>query len=177
MPLLARKVNGTLWANNADDTLWAEPEFPLALLPELVDRQGGGLSFWQVDGLGHPSLKRIAAALLAVPTTKEITGIEFRLVDKAQVEALGISITQTDGGTKDKGINHLHYEFGDLTGTRAVALLRLMKQKAKIFPGKVTARLIAQGIIRKNIPKDVLTKDFLNALNQQKAVKIILPKK
>lgn len=179
MPLLARRVNGSLWANAADDALWDGPEFPISLLNELVDRHGGGLSVWQVDRVGDPNLKRIVSAIVAGPSSgpgKEIPTIEFRLVEKSQVEALGISVTKSEGNLRDKGINHLHYELGNLTATRAVQLLRLMRRAAKVFPAKVTARLVAQSIIRTHLPADVLSRDFLHALHQRKAVKIVLPK-
>lgn len=129
---------------------------------------------------GDPNLKRIVAASVAGPASasaKEIPTVEFRLVERSQVEALGISITQTSGGLRDDGINGLHYELGNITATRGVQLLKMMRDAAKVFPAKVTTRLIAQSIIRKHLPPEVLSKDFLYALHQKKAVKVVLPKR
>jgi hypothetical protein len=148
-------------------------------MSELVDRHGGGLSVWQVERVGDPILRRIAAAIVANPasSTKEIPKVEFRLVDRAQVEGLGISVTQSDGKLRDTGINGLHYELGSLNATRAIQLLRLMRGTAKVFPAKTIARFIVQSINKNYLPPEVLTKDFLNALHQRRAVKIVLPKK
>lgn len=180
MPLLARRVNGSLWANAADDAVWAGSEYPIALMNELVDRHGGNLSVWQVESASDPNLKRIVAAIVAGPASvsvKEIPTVEFRLVERSQIEALGISVAQTSGGLRDAGINSLHYELGNINSARGVQLLRLMRNTAKVFPAKVTTRLIAQSIIRKHLPAEVLSKDFLYALHQKKAVKVVLPKK
>jgi hypothetical protein len=180
MAFLARKVNGPFWANAADPALWKAPEFPFSLLTDLVDRHGGGVSVWQVDNARDPNLRRIVAALLAGTKSapgNNIPSLEFRLVERAKIAALGIAITQTDGGTRDAAINHLHYELSDLTSTRAVALLRLMRTKVKLVPATEAARFISQSIIQNHLPPEVLSRDFLHQLHQKKAVKIIVPKK
>jgi hypothetical protein len=177
VPLLARRVNGTLWAKATDEALWQGTEFPYYLLPELIEK-GGGLSVWQVASESDAVLQRILAAMLAGTTSapgKDIPSVEFRLVERADVEALGISIKQTDGDVRDEGIKKLHYELIDLNANRAIALLRLMNKNAKIFSAKDAARIVAQSIMSNHLPPEVLSREFLHALNQKGAVRIVVP--
>jgi hypothetical protein len=177
MPLLARQINGPLWAKVADPIYWQKPDFPYQLLTDLVDRGGDGLSFWEIKNKVDPALKRIAAALLAGTAKapgKEIRSVEFRLVDKAKVAALGISIRQTPGDTRDAAVNGLHCELDGLTARQAVALLRLLNQKARTFSASEAARFISESVVRKHLDADVLKKDFLYALHQKKAVKVVI---
>src|ERR1044072_9425837 len=113
MALLARKTRGELWAQRADAELWSPPNFPYELLPDLIDREGGGLSFYEVKSLVDPSLKRVAAALLAGSKArpgKEIQNLEFRFARRQDVEALGIAIQATPGETRDAAVNEMHRE-------------------------------------------------------------------
>jgi hypothetical protein len=181
LPLLAlftgARLNGPLWAKLTDPAFWQKPDFPYPLLTDLIDRSGGGLSFWEVKTAVDPALKRIAAALLAGTDKapgKEIRSLEFRLVNKAKVAALGIKITTSPGDTKDTAINNLHVELDDLTASKAVALLRLMNKKARVFSANESARCVTESLVRKHLHVDVLKKDFLYALHQKAAVRIVI---
>jgi hypothetical protein len=178
MPLLARRVNGNLWAKATDEALWQGSEFPYYLLPELIEK-GDGVSVWQLASESDTALDRILAAMLAGTASvpgKDIPSVEFRLVERTDVEALGISIKQTDGDVRDEGIKKLHYELSDLNASRAIALLRLMKKNAKVFTAKEAARVVAQSIVNKHLPPGVLgARDFLQALHKAGAVQIVVP--
>jgi hypothetical protein len=177
MPLLARQVNGPLWAKLTDPVLWKKPDFPYQLLTDLIDRSGGGLSFWEVANAVDPNLKRIAAALLAGTDKapgKEIKSVEFRLVDQSKLAALGITVTTNDGGTRDEDVNKLHRELNGVNASSAIALLRMMNKRARVFSANESARFISQSIVRKHLNPDVLKKDFLYALHQKSAVRIVM---
>jgi hypothetical protein len=122
-------------------------------------------------------LKRVAAALTAGSKKypcKEIQSIAFRVVDVARVTALGIQIATSDGETRDAEVNKLHRELRHLTAAQAIALLRNMNGRERIFSAQETARFISQGIVRKQLSPDVLNRDLLQSLHQKRAVKIII---
>ena len=178
MSFLARKVRGPLWAQAGEAGRWARPDYPFELLPDLIDKDGSGVSVWEVKSKVDPALKRIAAALTVAPnSSKTIQSVEFRLVDKSRVEALGIVVTVSPGDTQDKEINGLHRELSPLTAARAIALLRLMNRKAQAFSAKEVARFIAEGILHAHLPPGVLNQQLLWSLHQQyHAIKIVVPK-
>jgi hypothetical protein len=177
MPFLARRVKGVLWANASDPERWVGSEFPFELLTDLLDKGGVGISVWEVKSKVDPTLKRVAAALMMGSKTnpgREVQSIEFRLADKARVEALGIKITSSLGDTRDNEINGLHRDLSDLNAKRAVALLRLMKTRACVFSAKEVARFVATGLVRQHLPMDALTKELLWNLHQRKPLKITI---
>lgn len=179
MPFLARKVKGPLWAQAGDAERWVRPEFPFELFGDLIDRDGSGVSVWEVNSKVDPVLKRIAAALTVSPnsnSSKAIQSMEFRLVDKAHVQALGIAVTASEADTKDKDINGLHRELWKLSSSQAIALLRLMRKKAQVFSAKDVANFVTVGILRGHLPPEILNQHLLWSLYQFQGVKIVIPK-
>lgn len=179
MALLARRVKGRLWANAQDVQVWRRPNYPYQLLTDLIDKEGGGISVWEVASRTDPNLKRIAAALTVGNKQNpgnEISDIEFRFADLAKVSALGIKAINTSGDTRDKEVNKLHRELVELTAAQAVALLRMMNKKERIFSAKEIAKFVAKGIARGEL-EDALNQKLLWALHQKNAVKIVASKK
>jgi hypothetical protein len=177
MPFLARRVKGPLWANASEPQRWTEPEFPFELLTDLIDRDGSGISVWEVKSTADPALERIAAAMTIGTKAnpgREIQSIEFRLADRACVEKLGITVTASPGDTRDAGINDLHRELSGLTAMQAIGLLRLMKTRDRVFSAKEVATFVATGLVREHLPMEALTRDFLWSLHQKKPVKITM---
>jgi hypothetical protein len=179
MSFLARKVKGPLWAHAGEAGQWVRPEFPFELLGDLIDKHGGGISVWEIKSKVDPALKRIAAALTVEPSansSKAIQSMEFRLIDKAKAQSLGINVTASDGGTKDAGINGLHRELSKLTSTQAIGLLRLMNKRARVFSAKDVAKSVADGLLRGRLPPEILSSQLMWSLHQYDAIKIVVPK-
>src|ERR1700722_211755 len=125
MSLLARRVRGTFWARAVDEPArWTPPEFPFELLSDLIER-GSRISVWEVPSSDDPMLKRIAAALTMGTrgsVGNEIQSVEFRLVPRAEVEALGIEVIPCLGDTFDNEVNPLHRELSALGSRQAISL-------------------------------------------------------
>jgi hypothetical protein len=49
-----------------------------------------------------------------------------------------------------------------------------MNKRARVFSANESARFISQSIVRKHLNPDVLKKDFLYALHQKSAVRIVM---
>jgi hypothetical protein len=175
MSFLARKVRGNLWAQAEDADRWLHPEFPYELLADLSEKEGHLISVWEVSTVDDPNLQRVAAALTVAGTNKEIQSMEFRLTPRVDVEALGITVTSTDGGTSDASINRLHRELSRLTSQQAVELLRLMRPQGRAFSAKAVARSLAEGLVSNRLPREVINQALLWSLNRQGAVSIIVP--
>lgn len=84
------------------------------------------------------------------------------------------TLKATPGDTRDAEVNKLHCELEGVTSKSAVALLRLMNKRAKVFTANESARFISQSLVRKYLDADVLKKDFLYSLHQMNAVKVVM---
>ena len=171
MPVLVRELTskrGNLWAKAEDKSLWTKGQFPYELLQDLSDTTGA-LSFYEVKSRRDPALIRIAAALnfpAANSKSKpQLSCVDFRTIDTADVQKLGLTVTATEGLTKDAGVNSLHREITGLTGPIAVRFARVMCQRSNVpFSAEDIAGAIAQGIRRGHLPQDALHKDMLRIL-------------
>jgi hypothetical protein len=177
MPLLVRRANkGALWAKYEEEKHWEAGNFPYELLSDFADSAGTGLSFWKIASSRDIALHRIAAALTCVPTADQLRSADFRVVRESSVIALGVAVVQTNGGTKDQGINHLHYELRDVTGPRIVKLAKKLCSRSIPFSAEMVARYIANSVIKGHMqPADVPQK-LLADLRKHGALSFKVPK-
>jgi hypothetical protein len=177
MTLLARRVNGALWAQaNEDAARWAGSDVPAELVAEVVERRGGGASFWEVGSPADERLNRVAAALTCgtkKDPAQQIQQIVFRLVDRTEVEKLGIRVRETPGDSQDQELNRHHRELPNLTITQAIGLVRLLNAAPeRRYKAAELAMLVARGLARRELPETVLNQLFLWKLYEQNVVKI-----
>ena len=179
MTVLVRDViskRASLWARAEDKSLWTNGQFPFELLHDLYDPRGG-LSFYEVTSRRDPALIRIAAALHFPTANKDskqqVESVDFRTIDTADLQRLGLTMTATAGGTGDTEVNKLHREITGITGPLAVKLARLMCQCLNVsFSAAEVAGAISRGIRNGNLPEKSLHKNMLHSLLHEGAVTI-----
>ena len=86
--------------------------------------QGNALSVFELDSTVNP--ERITIAVAAGRQKVDDTG--YAIFDQDAVEALGIEIRRTQGGTADVTVNALHCDLCVRTATMLVALARAIAQ-------------------------------------------------
>jgi hypothetical protein len=172
MPILVRRVNkAQVWADAVEPSCWQNGNFPFAVLSELVELRGSGLSFFEIKSSRDTNLKRIAAALRF--DAKPIESIEFRGLKLAKVQQLGLVVRATLGNTKDGAVNQLHRELAVPSGPQAVKLAREMCKFQLTFGAREVANFIVASVIDGRLPFKDMGKDLLHSLKHYDAVKLV----
>jgi hypothetical protein len=172
MPILVRRVNKPqVWAEADEPSAWHDGSFPFAVLSELVELRGSGLSFYEISSSQDYNLERIAAALKF--TAKQIESIEFRGLELARAQQLGFDVKATAGDTKDLGVNGLHRELSIPSGPQAVSLAREMCKLQLAFGAHEVANFLVNSLLNDYLPFKEMSKDLLHALKQLDRVKLV----
>lgn len=165
MSILVRRVNkAQVWADANEPSCWYNGSFPFAVLSELVELRGSGLSFYEIKSRRDTNLKRIAAALKF--TAKQIESIEFRGLNLARAQQMGFDVKATPGDTKDAAVNDLHRELSVPSGPQAVKLAREMCKLQLTFGANEVANFIVNSVLNDYLPFRDMSKDLLDSLKQ-----------
>lgn len=171
MVLLARKIEGdSLWAE-ADD-FWKDGDFPYFLLSEFADARQGkgqGMSVFEVSSRTDPKLRAVAASLfLGGGQSSAPRACQFRFVETADLDRIGIVYSQTRSNTPFQELSSAHYDLANVDGKKAVELLRILadQQPEVVVPSDLVSEIV-DGIVRARFLHKTLNKEGLNHLRRQ----------
>ena len=125
MPRLLRVIDGSKWDFADDLVAWqARNDLPGAVIGDLRPSATNRLSVWEITE-GDGNLDRVIAGYAANRGNIDI--FEARIIDSAEVEAIGITIERAPGQSKDReAARQWHWNLLDLTHMKLGALATLL---------------------------------------------------
>jgi hypothetical protein len=115
------------------------------------------LSVYRVDG-DVPEIERIARALAL--SGQHLDNVGYVIFDASLLEQLSVGLDPIDGKTDDNVVNKWHVDLTNLTGTKLVALTRLILLEgiSDIILKKRIVELVEQGLSSNELPEKVRAK-------------------
>ena len=172
MPKLLRKSENKKWLPLEKATWLSQGDIQADPVGDLATK-GNTLSLYELED-GQANLNRIIAALAA--TRGNVQHFEYTLIERSDIESLGIKIKKTKGMTADEGVNDCHYDLFELSGYQIVSLAKMIflkgarTQMLKDDVRKEIIESVRQGYLNQNLEafkaKNALMEDSKNTLRK-----------
>jgi len=172
VPKLLRKSENKKWLPPEKATWLNEGDIHADPLGDLATK-GNTLSLYELED-DQTNLNRVIAAIAA--TKDNVPHFQYTLIDRYEIESLGIKIKKTKGGTADSVVNDCHYDLIELSGYQIVSLAKMLllkgtrTQMLKDNVKKEIIESVRQGFLDENLEafraKHVLMEDSKDAQHQ-----------